>query len=272
MLISIALIMFSGLFAGWLYRKIRFPALFGMIPAGILIAPHMLGLLDENILNIPAEIRRIALIIILIRAGLKLNLSDLKKVGRPAVLLCFVPACFEIFSMVLLAPRILGLSVLDSAILGAVIGAVSPAVVVSKMIKLIDEGYGIDKGIPQMILAGASVDDVFVIVMFTSFTGLAKGEDVSCVNFLNIPFSVTIGILVGIGVGLLYVAIFSRLHIDTAVQAVLFISVAFVLNFIEDAFPMIPFAGLLAIMAAGSAIRKKNGNIAASLSAVFDKL
>ena len=174
--------------------------------------------------------------------------------------------------MVLLAPRILGLSVLDSAILGAVIGAVSPAVVVSKMIKLIDEGYGIDKGIPQMILAGASVDDVFVIVMFTSFTGLAKGEDVSWVNFLNIPFSVTIGILVGIGVGLLYFAIFSSLHIDTAVQAVLFISVAFVLNFIEDAFPMIPFAGLLAIMAAGSAIRKKNGNIAASLSAVFDKL
>ena len=162
MLSSVACIILTGLLLGYICKKIKFPSLFGMIIGGIIIGPYALGLIDDSILNISADIRKTALIIILIRAGLKLKLSDLKKAGRSAILMCFLPACFEVLGMILLAPPLLGISLLDAAITGAVVGAVSPAVVVPRMIKLIDEGYGTEKGIPQMILAGASLDDVFV--------------------------------------------------------------------------------------------------------------
>lgn len=272
MLISISLILVSGLVLGELCKKIKLPPLFGMIIAGILIGPSVLNLLDDSILSISSDIRRIALIIILIRAGLKLNIDDLKRVGRPAVLLCFVPACFEILGMVLLAPEFLGLSVLDSAILGAVVGAVSPAVVVPRMIKLMDEGMGTDKSIPQMILAGASVDDVFVIVMFTAFTGMAKGEKVSIMSFVNIPISILIGILVGVLAGVLLEILFNKAKISTLIQAVIILAVSFALNFAEGAVSFIPFAALIAIMSLGVAIKKKNENMAKPLSNVFDKL
>lgn len=272
MLISISLILLSGLVLGELCKKIKLPPLFGMIIAGILIGPSVLNLLDDSILSISSDIRRIALIIILIRAGLKLNIDDLKRVGRPAVLLCFVPACFEILGMVLLAPKFLGLSVLDSAILGAVVGAVSPAVVVPRMIKLMDEGMGTDKSIPQMILAGASVDDVFVIVMFTAFTGMAKGEKVSIMSFVNIPISILIGILVGVLAGVLLEILFNKAKISTLIQAVIILAVSFELNFAEGAVSFIPFAALIAIMSLGVSIKKKNENMAKPLSNVFDKL
>ncbi|MCM1023070.1 MAG: cation:proton antiporter [Prevotella sp.] len=271
MLISISLILFSGLLFGALCKKVRFPALFGMIIAGIIIGPHGLNLLDSSILGISSEIRRIALIIILIRAGLKLNIGDLKKVGRPAVMMCFVPACFEIIGMILLAPKLLGLSLLDSAVLGAVVGAVSPAVVVPRMINLIDDGYGTEKGIPQMILAGASVDDVFVIVMFTAFTGLAQGENVSLASFVNIPVSIIIGAAAGLAVGLLMFWFFAKFKINTVVQVILVLSASFVLNWIEEV-SAIPFAGLIAIMAAGTQIKRKSAETAKELSSVFDKL
>lgn len=243
-----------------------------MIIAGIIIGPHALDLLDGSILNISAEIRRIALIIILIRAGLKLDIGDLKKVGRPALLMCFVPACLEIVGMVILAPRLLGLSALDSAILGTVVGAVSPAVVVPRMIRLIDEGYGTEKAIPQMILAGASVDDVFVIVMFTAFTGLAQGNDVSWVSFVNIPISILTGIAAGILTGLLMFWFFRKFRINLMLQVVLMLAVSFILNWIEDAFSFIPFAGLIAIMSVGAELRRKDSRSAKELSGVFDRL
>ncbi len=223
-------------------------------------------------MSISSDIRRIALIIILIRAGLKLNIDDLKRVGRPAVMMCFVPACFEILGMVLLAPKFLGLSVLDSAILGAVVGAVSPAVVVPRMIKLIDEKRGTDKSIPQMILAGASVDDVFVIVMFTTFTGMAKGEKASVMSFVNIPVSIVIGISVGILAGIVLEILFSKAKASVPVQAVITLAVSLALNYAEGAVSFIPFAALIAIMSLGAAIKKKNENMAKSLSSVFDKL
>ena len=219
MLISISVILFSGLLLGHICKKLRFPALFGMIIAGIVIGPYGLDLLDRSILNISSELRRIALIIILIRAGLKLDMGDLKKVGRPAVMMCFVPACFEIVGMLILAPRLLGLSLLDSAILGAVVGAVSPAVVVPRMINLIDGGYGTEKGIPQMILAGASVDDVFVIVMFTSFTGLAQGNDISIISFVNIPISIVIGTAAGLAAGIAMFWFFIKFRINTVCRS-----------------------------------------------------
>lgn len=272
MLISISVILLTGLLFGWFCKKIHFPALFGMIIAGILTGPYVLNLLDSSILNISTELRRIALIIILIRAGLKLDLNDLKRVGRPAILMCFVPACFEIIGMVLLAPALLGLSLLDSAILGAVVGAVSPAVVVPRMIRLIDEGRGTRKGIPQMILAGASVDDVFVIVMFTTFTGLAQGEGVSWVSFVNIPLSIITGIVAGIVVGLLLYLFFEKCRFALAVQVIIVFAVSFVLNWIEGAASFMPFAGLIAIMAFGTEIRRKGLGMAKTLSGVFDQL
>ena len=175
MLFSLAVIFLCGMLLGGLCKKLKLPPLLGMLLTGILLGPHALDVLDGSILAISADLRRIALIIILTRAGLNLELADLKRAGRPAVLLCFVPACFEIAGMVLLAPRLLGISVLDAAIMGSVVAAVSPAVIVPKMLRLMEEGRGTRAGIPQMIMAGASVDDVFVIVLFTAFTGLADG-------------------------------------------------------------------------------------------------
>ncbi len=272
MLMSISVILVSGLCFGWLCKKIHFPALFGMIIAGIIIGPYMLDLLDGSILNISAEIRRIALIIILIRAGLKLDVGDLRKVGRPALLMCFVPACLEIAGMIILAPVLLGISVLDAAILGTVIGAVSPAVVVPRMIRLIDEEYGTEKGIPQMILAGASVDDVFVIVMFTSFTGLAQGSGISWISLLNIPLSIITGIAVGIATGAALFRWFKKFRIDPILQAILILAVSFILDWAENKLTFIPFASLIAIMAVGAEFKRKSSEAAKKLSGIFDKL
>ena len=272
MLISIAIIFLSGLLFGTICKKIRLPALIGMIIAGILTGPYGLNILDSSILNISSELRRIALIIILIRAGLKLNIADLKKVGRPAILMCFVPACFEMIGMILFAPPLLELSVLDAAILGAVICAVSPAVVVPRMIHLMDEQYGTQKGIPQMILAGASVDDVFVIVMFTSFTGIAQGNDISWVSFINMPISILTGIAVGIISGLLFYLVFRKWNVKPVIQVMIIVAVSFFMNWVEGAFAFIPFAGLIAIMSLGTEIKRKSSEMSKSLSDIFDKL
>ncbi len=272
MLLSLAVILMSGLLLKTVFQKIRFPGLFGMIIAGILIGPYCLDLIDASILDVSAEIRRIALIIILIRAGLKLNLGDLKKVGRPAILMCFLPACFEMAGMVLLAPAILGMSRLDAAILGAVIGAVSPAVIVPRMIRLIDEGYGTKQGIPQMILAGASVDDVFVIVMFTAFTGLAQGQGVSVLSFVNVPTSIVIGISAGIVAGYGLYTFFSKARPGLPTMTMVVLSLSFAMSTIETTHPAIPFASLIAIMAMGTAIKKADGEMAVSLSGQFDRL
>ena len=272
MLISIAVILLSGLLFGTICKKIRVPALIGMIIAGVLTGPYGLDILDGSILNISSELRRIALIIILIRAGLKLDLKDLKKVGRPAILMCFVPACFEMIGTILLAPNLLGISVLDAAILGTVICAVSPAVVVLRMINLIDKSYGTKKCIPQMILAGASVDDVFVIVMFTSFTGLAKGENVSWISFVNIPVSILTGIAVGILFGIILHWFFKKIDVKAIVQVIIIFAVTFVMNWAEEVSDFVPFAGLIAIMSLGTEIKRKNPEMSTSLSGIFDKI
>lgn len=273
MLISITYILLSGLILGWVCKKIKFPSLFGMILAGILIGPHVLNLIDESILNISAQIRKIALIIILLRAGLKLSLDDLKKVGRPAVLMCFLPATLELLGMILLAPKLLGISLLDAAILGAVVGAVSPAVIVPKMIKLIDEGYGTKKGIPQMILAGASVDDVFVIVLFTTFTGLAQGETVDVMCFVNIPVSIVIGVLAGLAIGYGLFLFFEKVRVRDVVKVLILLCFSFIMVTIEDKFSgIIPFASLIGIMSLGIMIKAKKQSLAVELSQKYDTL
>lgn len=273
MLISITYILFSGMLLGALCKKVRFPSLFGMIIAGILIGPHVFNLIDDSILNISTEIRKIALIIILIRAGLKLSTSDLKKVGRPAILMCFLPATCEVLGMVLIAPAILGISRLDAAILGAVIGAVSPAVIVPRMIKLIDEGYGNKNAIPQMILAGASVDDVFVIVLFTTFTSLAQGNGVSVMSFVNIPISIVVGIAVGLASGFIVYKLFMVTNTQITIKALIVLGTCFILTYLEDTYgEVIPFASLIGVMSVGLMIRIQDENQAKALSQVFDKM
>ena len=211
MLTSIAIILLFGLLVGWLFSKLRLPSLLGMIIVGIVISPYCMDLVDESILAISGDLRQIALVIILTRAGLSLKLSDLKKVGRPAILMCFVPACIEMLGTIMFAPILLGVSVLEAAIIGSVIAAVSPAVIVPRMIRLIEEGYGAKRRIPQLILAGASVDDVFVIVVFTALTTLASTGEFSVTSFLKITISILSGILLGGIVGVALVWFFKKM-------------------------------------------------------------
>ena len=272
MILSVALILLAGLAAGWLCGKIRFPKLFGMILAGILLGPHGLNLIDASVLNVSAELRKIALIVILIRAGLKLSSEDLRRAGRPAVLMCFLPAVCEILGMVLLGPAILGISPLEAAILGSVIAAVSPAVVVPRMIRLIDEGYGTEKSIPQMILAGASVDDVVVIVLFSTFTGLAKGQSVNAAALAAVPVSVVTGIGFGLLLGWGLAIFFERADLRGTMKVMLMLAASFLMVTAEDRLPGLPFASLIAVMAMGLMIRQKTPGRAARLSARFDRL
>lgn len=273
MLTSLGLIFLTGMALGWICRKCRLPGLLGMMAAGILLGPCVLDLLDDSILNISADLRQIALIIILTRAGLSLNLEDLKKVGRPAVLLCFVPASFEMAGIVLLAPPLLHISYGEAAILGAVLAAVSPAVIVPKMLKLMEEKRGTGKSIPQMLLAGASVDDVFVIVMFTSFMGLEQGGSFSPLTLVQIPVSIITGIAAGLGIGLLLALYFKKVHIRDSLKVVILLSISCILVSQQDAIgAYVPFSGLLAVMSMGVAVQKKREPAAVRLSVKYSKL
>lgn len=273
MLTSIAIIILCGLMAGWAFNKIKLPSLLGMIIVGIISGPHGLNMIDDSILMISGDLRQIALVIILTRAGLSLDISDLKKVGRPAVLMCFVPACVEILGTVLLAPILLGVSVIDAAIIGSTIAAVSPAVIVPRMIKLMDEGYGTDKSIPQLILAGASVDDVFVIVVFTAFTTLASTGNVSAASFLQIPVSIILGIVLGCAVGTLLVLFFKRIHIRDSIKILIILSISFLILELQNRLEgYVPVSGLLAIMSMGIVINQKYSVLAKRLSVKYNKL
>ncbi len=273
MIFSLALMLLLGMFLGWICKKMHFPSLFGMIVTGIILGPYVFNLVDASILNASSDLRRIALIIILIRAGLSLNVKDLKKVGRPAVLMCFVPACFEMVGMVILAPIILNISILDAAILGAVIAAVSPAVIVPKMLKLMDDGYGTKKGIPQMILAGASVDDVFVIVMFSTFTGLATGVDGTILSVVNIPVSIVIGAAFGILLGVISAWFFKKIHMRDTVKVIILLSFSFLIVTIEDKIgEIIPFASLIGVMCVGIGVNQCYDKLAKRLSDKFNKI
>lgn len=273
MLISIAMILLMGMLMGWVCKKIRLPGLMGMIVTGMLLGPSVWNLIDESILGLSSDLRRIALIIILMRAGLSLDLDDLKKVGRPAVLMCFLPACFEMTGMVLLASKLLGISILEAAVMGAVVGAVSPAVIVPRMLRLLEEGYGTRHRIPQLVLAGASVDDVFVIVMFTAFTGLAQGKELSVRSFINIPVSIAVGCLAGAAVGVILAKYFEKVHIRDTSKVMILLCISFILVTFEDRYgTAIPFASLIAVMAVGIFLQRNRGEVAVRLSSKFNKL
>lgn len=273
MLTSVALIFLLGLLLGSIFNRLKLPGLLGMIFTGMILSPYAFNLLDESLLGISAELRQVALIIILTRAGLSLNISDLKKVGRPAILMCFLPASLEIIGMILIAPKLLGMTILEAAILGSVIAAVSPAVVVPRMIKLMDEGYGTQKSIPQLVVAGASVDDVFVIVLFTAFTALAAGGEVSIQNFAQIPISIVLGIAMGLMVGVVLSSYFKKVHMRDSVKILIILSVSFLLIEVENQLKdMVPISGLLAIMSMGIIVNQTYPVLAKRLSVKYNKL
>ena len=234
MLTSLSLIFLAGLAMGAICRKLKLPRIIGMLVTGIVLGPYVLDWLDPSILSISADLRKMALIIILLKAGLSLDLQDLKKAGRSAVLLSFVPASCELLGYVLLAPAILGITRVEAAVMGAVLAAVSPAVVVPRMVSLMEKKYGTDKAIPQMILAGASCDDIFVIVLFTTFLGMAQGGSADMMDFVNIPVSIVLGILLGAVVGyglyLFFETAYARKHcVRNSMKVIIVLGFSFLL-------------------------------------------
>lgn len=273
MLTSLAIIFITGLFLSIVFQKMKLPGLIGMIVAGILIGPSVLNMMDDSLLAIAPALRQFALVIILTRAGLSLDIKSLKKVGRPAVLMCFVPACFEICGTVLLAPRLLSVSYTEAAIIGSVIAAVSPAVIVPRMIRLIEKGYGKEKSIPQLILAGASVDDVFVIVMFTSFLALEMNTGVSATQFVVIPVSIILGIVVGFLATVVLGAVFDRCNLTLVQKLLVVLSVSFFMIELESRLKgIVPISGLLAIMSIGLTLYQKKPELAKELSGKYSEI
>lgn len=273
MLTSLAMIFLLGLIMGSIFKKLRLPSLLGMIITGMILGPYTLNVLHPNVIAISGDLRQLALVIILTRAGLSLNISDLKKVGRPAILMCFVPACFEIIGVILIAPKTMGITVLEAAIMGSVIAAVSPAVIVPRMIKIMEEGYGKKNSIPQLILAGASVDDVFVIVLFTAFTSLVGGNGISITSFVQIPISIIMGIIFGVLLGICLSRFFKKVHIRDTVKVIILLSFSFLLIDLENSLKgILPMSGLLAIMSMGITMYQNYNVVAKRLSTKYNKL
>ena len=273
MLFSIALILISGIVLGGICKRLHIPSLVGMILAGMLLSPYAFNLLDDSLLGIAADLRQIALVIILTKAGLSLDLADLKRVGRPAILMCFVPACFEIIGVVLLAPPLLHISINEALILGSVLAAVSPAVIVPRMITLMEKGYGKEHSIPQLILAGASLDDIFVIVLFSSFMSLEQSGSFSAIDFIQIPTSILLGVLLGVVSGIILMYVFKKIHTRDSVKVLLILSVSFLLITLQDTLKgTITISGLVAIMMIGITMKKKYSTLANRLSNKYNKL
>ena len=279
MLTSLALVFLLGLAAAALCSRLGLPRIIGMLLTGILIGPYVLNWLDDSILSISSELRQMALIIILIKAGLSLNLSDLKKVGRPAVMMACVPASCEILAFFLLAPHILGINRIEAAVMGAVLGAVSPAVVVPRMVQLMDEKRGTGKGIPQMILAGASCDDIYVIVLFSTFVGMAQGGSANMMDFVNIPVSIVLGVALGAAVGLLLHLFLETVYrhgcyVRNSTKVILILGLSFLLMAVETWLKgIVSVSGLLAVMSMACVLKIKSPEkVTKRLSAKFGKL
>lgn len=279
MLTSLAFIFLVGLSMAAICQKIKLPRIIGMLITGIVLGPYVLDLLDPSILSISTDLRQMALIIILLKAGLSLNIEDLKKVGRPAIMMSCVPASFEILGFFLCAPYILGIDRISAAVMGSVLAAVSPAVVVPRMVTLMEKGYGTQKSIPQMIMAGASCDDIFVIVLFTTFTGMAQGGSANFMDFLNIPISIILGIVLGAVTGYLlswfFETAYARKHyVRNSMKVIIVLGISFLLMAIETWLEgIVAVSGLLAIVSMACVIKLKSTSfVSKRLSEKFGKL
>ena len=279
MLTSLAFIFLIGLSMAAICQKLKLPRIIGMLITGIVLGPYVLDLLDPSILSISSELRQMALIIILLKAGLSLDLSDLKKVGRPAIMMSFVPASFEILAFFLFAPYLLGVSRMEAVVMGAVLGAVSPAVVVPRMVQLMDSKYGTEKSIPQLVMAGASCDDIFVIVLFTTFVSMAQGGHVNIMDFVNIPISMILGILLGAVVGYVLSIFFETAYahkhcVRNSMKVIIILGVSFMLMAIETwTEGFVSISGLLAIVSMACILKMKSiAFVSKRLSEKFGKL
>ena len=279
MLTSLAFIFLIGLTMAAICRQLKLPGIIGMLATGILLGPHVMNLLDDSILSISSDLRQLALVIILLKAGLCLNLADLKKVGRPAVLMAFVPASFEILAFFLLAPSILGVTRIEAAVMGAVLGAVSPAVVVPRMIQLMETGYGVEKSIPQMILAGASCDDIYVIVLFSTFVSMAQGGSAHLADFVSIPVSIVLGVFLGSIAGYVLSLFFETAYahkrcVRNSMKVIIVLGVSFLLMAVETwVKPVVSVSGLLAVVSMACMLKWKSpAFVSKRLSEKFGKL
>lgn len=279
MLTSLAFIFLVGLSFASICQMLKLPRIIGMLTTGIILGPYVLDLLDPSILSISSELRQIALIIILLKAGLSLNLSDLKRVGRPAIMMAFVPASFEILAYVLFAPYILGITRIEAAVMGAVLGAVSPAVVVPRMVQLMDSKYGTNKSIPQLIMAGASCDDIFVIVLFTTFVSMAQGGSANAMDFINIPVSMILGILLGAVTGYCLSLFFEKAYthkhyVRNSMKVIVILGVSFLLMSVETWLKdFVSVSGLLAVVSMACVLKlKSTTSVSKRLSEKFGKL
>lgn len=274
MLASLALMILVGLSLAYIVEELKLPRIIGLLVTGIILGPYVLNVLDESILNISSQLRQIALIIILIKAGLTLNLADFKKVGRPALLMAFLPATFELIAYIIFAPLILNVTRVEAALMGAVLAAVSPAVVVPRMVYLIENKYGTEKGIPQMILAGASCDDIYVIVLFSTFVTMAQGGSVQILDFVNIPISIILGIVLGIVAGFVLAFLFKHYEIENSMKMIIIMGIAFLLMSIEtwlEAY--ISLLGLLAVVSMACVIKLTSSSFtSSSLADITGKL
>ena len=279
MLTSLALIFLVGLATAAICQRIKLPRIIGMLVTGIVLGPYVLDMLDPSILSISAELRQMALIIILIKAGLTLDISDLKKVGRPAIMMSCIPATFEILAFIIFAPHILHITTMEAAVMGAVLGAVSPAVVVPRMVQLIDTKYGTDKSIPQLILAGASCDDIFVIVLFSTFVNMAGGGHASAMDFVNIPVSIILGVSLGSLTGFILSNFFeaayrNKSHIRNSTKVIIVLGISFILMAVETWLEgFVSVSGLLAVMSMACTLKIKCvKSVSGRLSEKFGKL
>jgi NhaP-type Na+/H+ or K+/H+ antiporter len=273
MLFSLALILLVGFGMSGIFQKINLPGILAMIITGIILGPFALDLISSEILDISSDLREIALIVILLRAGLTLDIDALKKVGRPALLMCFIPATLELIGVVIFAPMLFGISYIEAAIMGSVMAAVSPAVVVPRMIYLIETGHGKNKSIPHLIMAGASVDDVYVIILFTSFLGMYKGEGFNALSLALVPISIILGLLLGVITGLFTVKLFKKIHTRDTVKVLIILSLSFLLITLEKHIKSyFPISGLLAVMALGGTILKSYDILAKRLMGKFSKI
>ena len=252
MFLSLFIIFTLGIFGGLIFEKIKLPKLIWFILLGILIGPSVLNIVDETLISISSYLRQIALILILTRSGLSLSINNLKKIGRPAILMCFIPACFEIIGVLIFAPIFLNITYLEALLLGSVLAAVSPAIVVPRMIKLIEEGYGKDKNVAELVLAGASVDDIFVIVLFYAFKGLVSTNVFNGWNIIQIPISIVLGMLLGTIVGFLVAFIIKKTKTNTIINVILMLGLSFGMLYLEEILkPYISVSALLAIIIMG---------------------
>lgn len=273
MLFSLAIIFIIGFLLSGVFQKLKLPGILGMLLTGVILGPYVLALLTDDILDISSDLRQIALIVILARAGLSLDITDLKKVGRPAILMCFVPATLELLAVTIFAPIFFDVTLIEALIMGAVLAAVSPAVIVPRMLRIMESGYGKERSVPQIVLAGASVDDVFVIVLFTSFMNMYGGNGFSIISLITVPIAIVLGLLLGFVVARILIEIFKYVQMTDTMRTIVVLSVSFLFVTVEEVLKgTVPVSGLLAVMSLGLTIFKSERVMADELSLKLSKI